>query len=139
MKINVIKAEALKEKPDFNNLGFGQYFADYMFEMEYIEGQGWINPAIKPYGNIEMSPAAMVLHYGQAVFEGMKAYKDKDGGIMLFRPEENMKRINISNDRLCIPDIDVEFCVNAIKELVEFQKDWIPDLDRKSTRLNSSH
>ena len=128
MKINLIKAETLKQKPDFNNLGFGQYFSDYMFEMDYIEGQGWINPTIKPYGEISISPAAMVLHYGQAVFEGMKAYKDKDGNILLFRPEENMKRINISNDRLCIPDIDVDFCVNAIKELVLFQKDWIPDL-----------
>ena len=128
MKINVIKAEKLREKPDFNNLGFGQYFADYMFEMEYIEGQGWINPTIKPYGDITMSPAAMVLHYGQAVFEGMKAYKDKDGKILMFRPEENMKRINISNDRLCIPDVDVDFCVNAIKELVAFQSDWIPTL-----------
>ena len=128
MEIKKIKAETLKEKPDFNNLGFGQYFADYMFEMEYIEGQGWINPTIKPYGDITMSPAAMVLHYGQAVFEGMKAYKDKDGKILLFRPEENMKRINISNDRLCIPEIDVDFCVKAIKELVSFQADWIPSL-----------
>jgi len=128
MEIKLVKSVALKQKPDFNNLGFGQYFADYMFEMEYIEGQGWINPTIKPYGDIAMSPAAMVLHYSQTVFEGMKAYKDKDGKVLLFRPEENMKRINISNDRLCIPEIDVDFCVNAIKELVSFQRDWIPDL-----------
>lgn len=132
MEIKFIKAETLKQKPDFNNLGFGQYFSDYMFEMDYEEGKGWHNPVIKPYSPISLDPSAMVFHYGQAIFEGMKAYKTKDGRILLFRPEENMKRVNVSNDRICIPEIDIDFCVEAVKKLVAIEESWIPTIDGTS-------
>lgn len=115
-----------KAKPQGDNLGFGQIFTDHMLVMDYIEGTGWQAPKILPYGPIQMDPSTMVLHYGQAVFEGMKAYKAANGKILLFRPEKNMERMNVSNDRLCIPEIDVDSCVEAIKALVNFEKDWIP-------------
>lgn len=114
-----------KQKPD-GNLGFGKYFTDHMFVMDYTEGLGWHDPRIVPYAPLELDPSAMVLHYGQAIFEGMKAYKTDDGRVLLFRPDQNMKRTNISNDRLCIPAIDEEFCIEAICELVKVDKDWIP-------------
>jgi branched-chain amino acid aminotransferase len=132
MEIKFIKAETLKQKPDFNNLGFGQYFSDYMFEMDYEDGKGWHNPVIKPYSPISLDPSAMVFHYGQAIFEGMKAYKTKDGRILLFRPEENMKRVNVSNDRICIPEIDIDFCVEAVKKLVAIEESWIPTIEGTS-------
>lgn len=126
MEIRFEKREVLKEKPDQNNLGFGKYFTDYMFVMDYEEGKGWFDPRIVPYGPLSLDPACMVLHYGQAIFEGMKAYRAKDGRILLFRPEKNMERVNISNDRLCIPPVDVDFCVSAIMELVRVEEAWIP-------------
>jgi branched-chain amino acid aminotransferase len=132
MEIKFIKAESLKQKPDFNNLGFGKYFSDYMFEMDYEEGKGWHNAVIKPYSPISLDPSAMVFHYGQAIFEGMKAYKTKDKKILLFRPIENMLRVNISNDRICIPEIDVDFCVEAVKKLVAIEESWIPTVEGTS-------
>src|ERR1035437_118026 len=92
-----------KTKPvDQSKLGFGEHFTDHMFIMPYDKGQGWHDPQILPYGPISLDPAAMVLHYGQEVFEGLKAYRAKDGRILLFRPQENFKRLNRSNERLCI-------------------------------------
>ena len=129
-KIEVELTKVPKEKPkDQNLLGFGKIFTDHMFVMDYDTGIGWHDPRIIPYGNIEISPAAMCLHYGQEVFEGLKAYKSKDNRILLFRPLKNMQRMNISNDRLCIPRIDEEFCVEAIKKLVSVDKAWVPDLE----------
>lgn len=126
-KISVQLTKNYKSKPtDQNNLGFGRYYTDHMFIMNYDEGEGWHNPRIVPYGPIALDPAAMCLHYGQEVFEGLKAYRADDGRILLFRPEKNMARLNISNERLCIPQIDEEFCVEAIKALVNVDKDWIP-------------
>ncbi len=116
-----------KEKPqDQSKLGFGNYYTDHMFLMNYDEGQGWHDPRIVPYGPIALDPAAMCLHYGQEVFEGLKAYRTADGRILLFRPDRNMARLNVSNDRLCIPPIDEEFAIEAIKKLVLVDKDWIP-------------
>lgn len=116
-----------KQKPqDQNKLGFGTIFTDHMFVMNYDEGQGWHDARIVPYGPIELDPAAMCLHYGQEVFEGMKAYKAVDGRVLLFRPDRNMARLNVSNERLCIPKIDEAFCVSAIEKLVSVEKDWIP-------------
>jgi branched-chain amino acid aminotransferase len=86
-----------------------------MFIMDYTDGKGWHDPRIVPYAPLELDPATMVLHYGQAIFEGLKAYKTKDNNILLFRPAKNMERVNISNDRLCIPPVDVDFCVEAVK------------------------
>ncbi len=127
MEIKITKTTTPKEKPaDVTKLGFGKCFTDHMFMMNYDEGEGWHDARIVPYGPIELDPSAMCLHYGQADFEGMKAYLTGDGHIQLFRPEENMKRMNVSNDRLCIPQIDEKFCVKAIEELVKLDKDWIP-------------
>ena len=129
-KIEVELTKVPKEKPkDQNLLGFGKIFTDHMFVMDYDTDIGWHDPRIIPYGNIEISPAAMCLHYGQEVFEGLKAYKSKDNRILLFRPLKNMQRMNISNDRLCIPRIDEEFCVEAIKKPVSVDKAWVPDLE----------
>lgn len=126
-KISVQLTKNYKSKPtDQKNLGFGRYYTDHMFIMNYDEGEGWHNPRIVPYGPIALDPAAMCLHYGQEVFEGLKAYRADDGRILLFRPEKNMARLNVSNERLCIPQIDEEFCVEAIKALVNVDKDWIP-------------
>ncbi len=115
-----------KPKPqDESKLGFGQSFTDHMFIMDYFEGK-WQDARIVPYGPIPLDPSASVFHYGQEVFEGMKAYKTANGDIQLFRPEENFKRLNNSNERLCIPTIDVDFAIEAVKDLVKVDKDWIP-------------
>lgn len=127
MKITVEKNTSPKQKPDQNNLGFGQYFTDHMFIMDYTEGKGWHDPRIIPYAPLVLDPSTMVFHYGQAIFEGLKAYKTQSGKILLFRPKKNMERVNISNDRLCIPEIDVDFAVEAVKALVNVEKDWIPE------------
>lgn len=126
-EIKIVKTQNPKQKPsDESKLGFGKSFTDHMFLMDYTVGQGWHDARIVPYGPISLDPSASVFHYGQEVFEGMKAYKDANGEIRLFRPDENFKRLNNSNDRLCIPQIDVDFCVDAVKQLVNIDKDWIP-------------
>ncbi len=126
-EIRVELTKTPKAKPtDETKLGFGTIFTDHMFLMNYDEGEGWHDPRIVPYQDISLSPAAMCLHYGQSVFEGMKAYRAVDGRILLFRPDRNMARLNVSNDRLCIPQIDEEFCTKAIAKLVSVDKDWIP-------------
>ncbi len=109
---------------DFNNLAFGTVFTDYMFECDYKD-ERWQNPEIKPYGNISVAPSARVFHYGQAVFEGMKAFKDNNDDIFLFRPEENYKRINKSAERLAIPKFPEELFFNGLQELLKLEKDWI--------------
>ncbi len=127
MNIRIELTKNPKEKPtDESKLGFGKIFTDHMFIMNYDEGEGWHDARIVPYGNIELSPAAMCLHYGQEVFEGMKAYRTAEGKIQLFRPDRNFARLNSSNERLCIPAIDEDFCVEAVKKLVEIDKDWVP-------------
>ncbi len=126
MEIKKQLTTAPKTKPaDESKLGFGKIFTDHMFLMNYDEGQGWHDARIVPYGPIPMDPSAMCLHYGQADFEGMKAYRTSKG-IQLFRPYENAKRLNVSNDRLCIPAIDEEVFVQAVKELVKTDADWVP-------------
>ena len=133
MEIRIEKTTNPKVKPvDESKLGFGNYYTDHMFIMNYDEGQGWHDPRIVPYGPIELDPAAMCLHYGQEVFEGLKAYRCENGDIRLFRPDRNMARLNISNERLCIPQIDEEFAVEAIKTLVKVEEDWIPSAEGTS-------
>ncbi|MBE7048234.1 MAG: branched-chain amino acid aminotransferase [Ruminococcaceae bacterium] len=127
MDIKITKTTAPKAKPPVDSLGFGVYFTDHMFVMDYTKGNGWHDPQILPYGPIPMDPSCAVLHYGQAVFEGLKAYRTADNQVLLFRPYNNMNRINESNERLCIPQIDVDFAVEAIKKLVKIDQDWIPD------------
>ncbi len=127
MEIKFAKAAAFKEKPvDETTLGFGLSFTDYMLVMPYDEGQDWHDPEIRPYGNIELSPAAMCLHYGQTVFEGLKAYRTADNKIQLFRPDENFKRLNVSNQRLVIPPLDENLAMECLMELLRIEKDWVP-------------
>lgn len=127
MEIKFEQAATLKAKPtDESALGFGQVFTDYMFVMEYDTGKGWHDARITPFADLSLSPAAMCLHYGQEVFEGMKAYRRADGGIQLFRPRENFKRLNQSNQRLVIPPINEEDALQGLKELLKVEKDWVP-------------
>jgi len=107
-------------------LGFGNHFSDHMFLMEYASGKGWGNARIVPYGPLSLAPSAMVLHYGQEIFEGMKAYYATDGSICLFRPEKNAERMNRSAARMCLPEILVEDHLQAIRELVRLDREWIP-------------
>lgn len=129
MKVQTIKvelAETLKAKPNGAHLDFGTIFTDHMFLMDYKEGEGWYDPRIVPYQSLTLDPAAIIFHYGQTVFEGLKAYITEGGEVQLFRPEKNFERLNHSNDRLCIPHIDEQFALEALKQLVEIEKDWIP-------------
>jgi len=109
---------------DFDNLVFGSVFTDHMFECDYKDGS-WQNPTIRPYGTLTISPAAKVFHYGQAVFEGMKAFKDDNGKVFLFRPEENFYRINKSSVRMAIPEFPKEIFMGALEKLVSMDRDWI--------------
>ena len=132
-EITIERTQHPKQKPtDQTRLGFGNYYTDHMFLMNYDEGKGWHDPRIVPYGPIELDPAAMCLHYGQEVFEGLKAYRTEDGRILLFRPDRNMARLNSSNERLCITAIDEAFAVEAIKKLVSVDQDWIPTAEGTS-------
>ncbi len=125
-KIKIERTSSPKQKPDQNKLGFGKYFTDHMFIMDYEDGKGWFDARIVPYGPLQIDPSTAVLHYGQSIFEGLKAYNAEGGKILLFRPDKNMERINNTNNRMCIPQVDEQFCVNAIKELVKTDRDWIP-------------
>ena len=115
-----------KPKPDQSNLGFGKYFTDHMFLMDYDEGQGWHDGRIVPYAPISLDPASAVLHYAQMMFEGMKAYLTPDGKINLFRPYMNAARINRSGERMCFPHLDEDLFVDAVKAIVKEDADWIP-------------
>ena len=129
MKINLELIAQEKLKPLFSDplkLPFGRYFTDYMFTMEYSQGQGWKNPCIKPYQPLVLEPSANVFHYSQEVFEGQKAYQSKKGDILMFRPLENARRLNRSLMRLCMPEIDENIFLQAECELLKLEKRWIP-------------
>ena len=133
LNIKIEKTTAPKEKPAKGTpLGFGKIFTDHMFVMDYTEGKGWHDARIVPFQDLVMSPAAMVFHYGQEMFEGLKAYKGVDGKVRLFRPDMNAKRTNDTNDRLCIPRLPVEDFVEAVKAVVKVDEDWIPTEDGTS-------
>lgn len=133
MNIRIEKTTAPKAKPaDETKLGFGHIFTDHMFVMEYDTGMGWHDARVVPYGEISLSPAAMVLHYGQEIFEGLKAYRTADGSIQFFRPEENFKRMNVSAERLVIPQIPVEDALQALHTVVDVDKEWVPHVDGAS-------
>lgn len=126
MKIEIQKIQKSKiDQVDFNNLPFGKIFTDHMFIADYTNG-AWTNPRIVPYEPIAMSPAISALHYGQSIFEGLKAYRDQNGVPQLFRPDANNKRMNKSAERLCMPAIGKEFFVEGIKALVSLDQEWIP-------------
>ncbi|MEI2465421.1 branched-chain amino acid aminotransferase [Niallia taxi] len=124
--ITVTLATEKKPKPDPSKLEFGKVFTDHMFMMDYTVENGWHNAQILPYQPITLDPASVIFHYGQAVFEGMKAYLTAEDKVLLFRPEKNMERLNRSNERLCIPDIDEEFALEALKQLINVDREWIP-------------
>ena len=126
MDIKFEKSTALKQRPDEKNLGFGKYYTDHMFMMDYDEGQGWHDARIVPYGPIPMDPTCVTLHYAQETFEGMKAYRTAEGKIQLFRPEMNARRMINSNARLCMPAFPEDMFIEAVKAVVKVDEDWVP-------------
>ena len=128
----VTKVQTLKEKPPVDKLGFGTLFTDHMFVMDYTDGKGWHDGRIEPYSPMAMDPSTMVLHYGQAIFEGLKAYKMSDGKVGIFRLESYMARMNRSNAVVCIPAVDEALVADAIKSLVDLERDWVPNSNEAS-------
>ena len=122
----ITRAAQLKPKPDPKTLSFGKVFTDYMFLMNYSPEQGWHDGRIVPYAPISLDPSAMVFHYAQEVFEGMKAYRNPEGGVQLFRPIDNVRRMNDSCERLCIPKLPEDLALDGIKALVTLEADWVP-------------
>lgn len=128
VSIETIMTQEPKVKPESDQLAFGTVFTDHMFTMDYTEGRGWHDPMVVPYEPIIIDPAAIVFHYGQTVFEGLKAYVTEEDEVLLFRPEENMKRLNRSNERLCMPRFDEELALEGLRKLIRIDKDWIPNV-----------
>ncbi len=126
MEIKIIKTDCPKEKPDPSTLGFGKIFTDHMFIMEYTPENGWHNARIEPFHNFSLHPASTVLHYGAEIFEGLKAYRRADGKVQLFRPMDNIRRMNDSADRLCLPSIPEDMAFEALKAFVNMEQDWTP-------------
>lgn len=127
MQISVTKTTQPFKKPDVNSLGFGQYFSDHMFVAKYSEDKGWYEAKILPYGPLPLDPAASALHYGQALFEGMKAFRQHTGDVALFRMEYNWKRMQLGAERLCMVAPPQELFLQGIRELVKLDQDWIPE------------
>ncbi|MDZ4756574.1 MAG: branched-chain amino acid aminotransferase [Bacteroidota bacterium] len=126
MQINIILSkESRLPSLDFNNIPFGKIFTDHMFTVDFEDGQ-WVRPSIEPYGNISISPALSAIHYGQSLFEGMKAHKHADGSAYLFRPLDNWHRLNVSAERLCMPTLPKEIFIESLQTLVNIDKEWIP-------------
>ena len=132
MPIQIHKADQLKPQPDQSKLGFGTIFTDYMFNMDYNPDKGWHHPRIEPFAPLSMDPSTMVLHYGQSVFEGLKAYRTGSGAVQLFRPRDNFKRMNRSCRMLCIPEIDEAAVLDALKQLVSLEDKWVPSAEETS-------
>lgn len=126
MEIRIETTTAPAQKPDSSKLGFGRYFTDHMFIMDYSPDKGWHDARIVPFQNLSLHPAATVFHYGAEVFEGMKAYRRADGQVQLFRPMENVKRLNSSAERLCLPELNEQDALEAIMKFVEVEQDWVP-------------
>ncbi len=127
MKLDILPLNSFKEKiPDESQLVFGKKFTDRMFVMEFDRQVGWHSARIQPYAPFSLDPAAMVLHYSQEIFEGLKAFRRPDGSIALFRPRDNMERFNRSAARMCMPEIDADFLLEALLELIRLEADWVP-------------
>lgn len=126
MEISITKTTSPKEKPEETNLGFGKYFTDHMFLMDYTPDKGWHDARIVPFENLSLHPAATVFHYGAEIFEGLKAYRTASGEVQLFRPTENIARLNNSAERLCLPQLDPDDALQALKTFVSVEKDWVP-------------
>ena len=135
MEIKITKAAVLKEKPDSSTLGFGKIFTDHMFMMDWNDQKGWYNARIVPFENISLHPASTVLHYGSEIFEGLKAYRRKDGKVQMFRPIENIRRMNRSAERLCLPEIPEDLAMQVLTTFVELEQDWTPSAEGTSLYL----
>ena len=135
MEIKITKTACPKEKPESSTLGFGKFFTDHMFMMDYTDGIGWHNQRIVPFENISLHPASTVLHYGSEIFEGLKAYRRKDGTVQLFRPIENIRRMNSSAERLCLPQIPEDMALEILTTFVGLEQDWTPEADGTSLYL----
>ncbi len=127
MQLSITKKNKQGTRPDDSELSFGKKFTDHMFNMDYSPINGWHNPRIEPFANISLSPATMVLHYGQEIFEGLKAYKTSRKDIQLFRARDSFKRMNRSAKGLCVPEIDIDFIMDCLKELLKIERNWIPE------------
>ncbi len=124
--IKLTRTSSPKQKPDSSKLGFGKYFTDHMFIADYTHEKGWHDARIIPFGNLSLHPASTVFHYGAEIFEGMKAYRTPTGEVQMFRPIENIRRLNNSADRLCLPQIDEEFAIKILNDFVKLEADWVP-------------
>ena len=126
MEIKITKTTNPKVQPDSSVLGFGKYFTDHMFIMDYSADKGWHDARIVPFGNLEIHPASTVLHYGSEIFEGLKAYRTSDGSVQLFRPLENIRRMNRSAERMCLPEIPEDIALEALTTFIKMEQDWVP-------------
>ena len=133
LDIQVTRTQTPLMKPrEDEPLRFGRIFTDHMFMMDYTEGTGWHDARIVPFQNLSLSPAAMVFHYAQEMFEGLKAYRTPDGRTLLFRPEMNARRMRQTSQRLCIPELPEEDFLQALHELVALDKDWVPERENST-------
>ena len=135
MDIKIIKNTNPAEKPDSSTLGFGKIFTDHMFIMDYSRDAGWHDARIVPFGRVELHPASTVLHYGSEIFEGLKAYRRADGKVQMFRPIENIRRMNRSADRLCLPQIPEDIALEVLETFVKLEQDWTPSAEGTSLYL----
>ena len=126
MEIKITKTENPGTMPPESTLGFGKCFSDHMFVMDYEEGKGWHNARIVPFGRISLHPASTVLHYGAEIFEGLKAYRTAEGNVQLFRPIENIRRMNRSAERMCLPEIDEDMALEILETFVRVEERWVP-------------
>jgi branched-chain amino acid aminotransferase len=127
MEIKITPAATNRTRPKDADLGFGNVFTDHMLTMDYEQAKGWHSPRIQPYADFSIPPSAMVFHYGQAIFEGLKAYKTPEKKICLFRARDNFARMNRSAKGMCIPQIDIDFVMDAMKKLIRLEEKWIPE------------
>ncbi len=135
MDIKITKSAILKEKPDSSTLGFGKIFTDHMFMMDYSADKGWFDARIVPFAPIPIHPASTVLHYGAEIFEGLKAYRRADGKVQMFRPMENIRRLNRSAERLCLPEIPEDIAFEALNAFVKCEQEWTPSAEGTSLYL----
>ncbi len=124
--IRITRTTGPKPRPKDSELGFGQVFTDHMFLMDYQEGKGWYDPRIEPYGPLSLDPATAFLHYGQGLFEGLKAFRGQDGRIRMFRPRKHAERLNNTARRMCIPTLDPDAILESWRALVGLDRDWVP-------------
>ncbi len=135
MNISITKTTSPKVKPESSTLGFGKFFTDHMFMMDWNSEKGWYNQRIVPFENLSIHPASTVLHYGSEIFEGLKAYRTADGTVQLFRPIENIRRMNNSAERLCLPQIPEDMAMEILTKFVELEQDWTPSAEGTSLYL----